>query len=96
MLAKVENTADKKLREIYNVASDGIQTSANKIYLLTEEETKEERIEEYLLKPIISGENVKRWFIKPSKGRYLIYPHEKGGKTNILTRINILGGMKIS
>lgn len=80
LLAKVENAADKKLREIYNVASDGIQTSANKAYILTKEKIKEERIEEYLLKPIISGENVKRWFIKPSKGKYLIYPHEKGGK----------------
>ena len=68
-----------QFNKIYDVASDGVQTSANNVYVITEDTVEENRLEKGLIKPVISGENIKRWFIiKPQK--YLIYPHEKEGK----------------
>ncbi len=61
----------------------GIQTGADKIYILSEDKLKEFNIETSIVRKYLSGENVRRWKINWRK-EYVIYPYELKDNNTIL------------
>ena len=79
LLNKIVANSTCKLGTLCELISDGIQTSVNEVYIVTQEDIQKNTLEKNLLKPVIKGENVRRWRIT-FDDLYLIYPHTGGGK----------------
>lgn len=87
------NALPLKLKDVYRVYSQGAVSMGDDIYMMkgrfednyfigySEELKQEIKIEKEIVKPILKGEDVKKW-IQPVNSYYVIYPHYlKNGKT---------------
>ena len=76
-------TASNRLQEIVESIKVGIQTGADKIYILSNEKAKKLNIEPEIIRKYLSGEDVRRWEIN-WRGEYVIYPYESKRDTTVL------------
>ena len=73
ILSLMRQTQFPRLLDVFPKISQGLRTGANSIFLLQAQAAKE--IESELLRPYISGENIRRCFIKPLD-KYLLFPYD--------------------
>lgn len=72
---KIKNATEDTLDTLCKIFT-GVQTGADKIFLLTKENKNSIKIENDLLKPFLKGVDVRRWKINWG-GLYLIFPHRQ-------------------
>jgi type I restriction-modification system DNA methylase subunit len=75
---RLKKTADHSLKDLCEKIGEGIVTGKNEAFVVQRELLTEYQLEKDLVKPILGGENVRRWAINWNN-RYLIYPHRKQG-----------------
>jgi len=71
---KINNIADCRLSDLVEGIQVGIQTGADKIFVIDEKIISDKKFERFIIKKFLKGEDVRRW-IPMWKGYYLIYPY---------------------
>ena len=80
----IEKNAEYRLRDIVEKIKVGVQTSADEIYIVSQDEKGTYELEDELLKRFLKGANVRRWEIAWNR-LFLIYPYEaRNGKTILI------------
>jgi len=79
IIDKIKKSSSRTLGEISEGVRVGVQTGANKFFILDEKTIKSYKLEHNILKKFLLGRDARRWRIL-WKGKYLIYPYEKQDK----------------
>jgi hypothetical protein len=82
-LEKIKSKDMKSFDSLIDEIGVGVQTSADKIFIITDEEKNRSKIEDKILKRFIFGQSVRKWKIRWEKN-YLIYPYYKKDGDSIL------------
>jgi type I restriction-modification system DNA methylase subunit len=75
---KISRNADVKLKKVAERIFTGIQSGADKIYVIGEKTQHYPPIEKTLLKPFLKGEDIRRWRVHWRR-LYILYPNRKVG-----------------
>jgi hypothetical protein len=68
---KILDSQNPRIKKDFDVFQ-GIVTGNNEVYLLTQEQIKENKIEKELLRPVLLGRDFEKWYIRNTK-RQIIY-----------------------
>lgn len=80
--SEVRNVFDKVKENSSHLLKDvglvylGVKTGLNSVFVVHEDEIKKLNLEKDLLKPLLEGEDVRRYEIR-NKGKYLLFPYER-------------------
>ncbi len=81
ILEKIKHKGNLTLGELSERIFTGVQTSADKEYVIRSNDSRFSKIDKALLRPYLFGKDVRRW-VTNFRNTFLIYPHEKHlGKT---------------
>lgn len=73
---RISTTANTKLREVAERIFTGVQSGADKIYIMKENSDTYSLVEKTLLRPFLKGEDIRRWRAR-WRHLHIFYPHEK-------------------
>lgn len=82
-LEKIRSASTKLFDILIDEIGVGVQTSADKIFVITKNEKDRLKMEDEIVKKFLFGENVRKWKISYGK-RYLIYPYYNKDGNSVL------------
>jgi hypothetical protein len=87
IIVHIKKKADFTLKEVTEANRLGIVTGANPVFIVNQETIENCHLEKELLKPLIRGEQIRRWNIFWNRS-FIIYPYKRDGDK--LTLVDIM------